>query len=86
MKIRNVLLVTLLLSLNGCKGKGPDVTICLLDPVNNTLECGRADKTTFTLLLKEIPEGQSYACLELSDMQKVITYAKQKCDVPKGRD
>lgn len=78
-----ILLCLLSVSSLSCKGKGPDVTVCLLDPVNNTLECGRPDKTQFTLLLKEIPESQSYACLELSDMQKVITYAKQKCDVPR---
>jgi hypothetical protein len=59
-------------SLTGCRGSGPSVTVCILDPAGGTLECGKPDGATFTLPLPLIPSDQTYVCLESNDAAALL--------------
>ena len=66
-------------SLSACKGSGPQITVCILDPVAQTLECGRPDDTKFTLSLSELTPESPYACMTIGDLQTLVAYVKEKC-------
>lgn len=70
------LLLFVSFSLAGCRGEGPEVTVCLLDPVNNSLQCGKADGTQFSL---PIVDGENYVCLSPDDFELLLNYAKKRC-------
>lgn len=59
-----------------CKGQGPLVTVCLLDPVANQLQCARANGSTNII---DLPDATNYVCLSPDDFQTLINYAKEKC-------
>lgn len=65
--------------LSACKGSGPQITVCILDPVAQTLECGRPDDTKFTLALSELNPESPYACMLTEDLQTLVAYVKEKC-------
>lgn len=66
------LFVICAVSLTACRGSGPAVTICILDPVGGTLECGRADGTEFSLPLPLIPTNQTFVCLDSDDARALL--------------
>jgi hypothetical protein len=76
LKLRLLFGVCSLLILVSCGGKGPKVTVCLLDSANQTLECSNADGQAFTLPLNS---AENYVCLSPGDTQKIVDYAKAKC-------
>jgi hypothetical protein len=64
------------LSLAGCRGNGPDLTICLLDPVNQELQCGRSDGTKIVVPL---PDATNYVCLSPDEFATLVNYMREKC-------
>lgn len=65
--------------LTGCRDSGPSVTICILDPERNALQCGLADGETYEL---PVELARDYACLSLSDLEVLLNYVKQRCKKP----
>lgn len=63
-------------SLIACRGDGPSVTVCLVDPVNNSLQCSDADGNVTEL---QIGDAGNYVCLSPSDFELVLNYAKKRC-------
>ena len=64
-------------SLSACRGAGPSVTVCILDPVGGTLECGAADGSKFTLPLELIPTNQTFVCLDSKDAKALLRYCQR---------
>lgn len=64
-------------ALVSCRGQGPAVTVCLLDPTSKTLQCGKPDGTGFELPIEEGLED--HACMTLADLQLLVDYAKRRC-------
>ncbi len=62
-----------LLALSGCRTSAPEITVCIVDPARNALQCGLADGTTF-----EVPfqDATHYACISFDDMQVLLNYVK----------
>jgi hypothetical protein len=73
------LFVVCSLVVSGCKKDGPEVTVCFLDVNAQTLECGRADGSKFSLPFSDIPPETNYACLTVDDWQALVTYVKERC-------
>jgi hypothetical protein len=67
--------VLCLASLTGCKG-GPQVTVCLIDYANNSLECARPDQSTFTL---PVDQANNYACMSPDDFERLLQWIKLSC-------
>lgn len=72
--MRQVLYLSLFLVFSSCAG--PKVTVCVLDPVNQALQCARPDDSRFTLLL---PQAENYVCLSPDDLKVLLDYAKTRC-------
>lgn len=73
------LFVVCSLVVSGCKKDGPEVTVCFLDVNAQTLECGKADGSKFSLPFADIPASTNYACLTVDDWQALLTYVKERC-------
>jgi hypothetical protein len=73
------LFVVCSLMVTGCRGQGPKVTVCILDPVAETLYCGDPDGNQSERPLAQLPPESQYACLTLDDLQLLLNYAKEKC-------
>jgi hypothetical protein len=71
-KILPWLFVICAVSLTACRGSGPSVTVCILDPAGGILECGKADGEKFSLPLPLIPSNQTYVCLESNDAAALL--------------
>lgn len=64
-----VLLLAAVLPLNaGCKA-GPDVTVCVLDPVNASLQCSDASGNATTL---PIESAENFVCFSPGDIEKLL--------------
>lgn len=74
--MRLVTLLLLSIGFSGCKNEGPRVTVCLLDPYYQTLECSDADGKQSTRL---IADSENYVCMSPDDFQTVVTYIKERC-------
>ena len=66
------LLMLLIASLVACK-HGPDITICLIDPVNNALQCSDASGQALTIPIKD---AENYISVSPDDFKKVLDYCK----------
>ena len=62
--------------LSSCRGDGPSVTVCLVDPVNNSLQCSDSDGNVTELQLRD---AENYVCLSPTDFELVLNYAKKRC-------
>lgn len=63
------LLVALLLAASVSCRHGVDVTVCVLDPEANGLECSSSGGPAFFLPL---PEAQNFVCMSPDDTEKVL--------------
>lgn len=68
------LALLLAFSLIGCAG--PKVTVCVLDPVNQNLQCFDSKTGKSSVLL--LKDAENYVCLSPSDEQAVLNYCKNK--------
>jgi hypothetical protein len=74
--MKSKLLLAISLSfLSACKGK-PEITICILDPVNNELQCSPPSGEGFSL---PITQAENYVCMSPDDTQALFNYIKAKC-------
>lgn len=74
--LRLLFLVSLLIALSSCRS-GPRVTVCVLDPVNSSLECSDPDGNGLTL---PIDQAENYVCFSPSDTEKLL----KACTKPGG--
>jgi hypothetical protein len=63
-------------SLVSCRGEGPAVTVCLIDSVNNSLQCSDADGNVTEL---PVADAGNYVCLSPDDFEILLNYAKKRC-------
>lgn len=64
------------LILIGCKHDGPKVTVCLLDPYYQTLECSDPEGNESSRL---IVDSENFVCMSPDDFQTVLTFMKERC-------
>ena len=77
MQLKRLLVLSVAFSvLASCGGKGPKVTVCLLDPERQELQCSDADGNESVVL---VSQATNYVCLSPTDAQKVVDYAKASC-------
>lgn len=69
------LLLTLLALSAGCK-QGPSLTVCLLNPQDQSLECADPEGQTFTLRLIQ---ADNYVCMAPQDFKTLLDWMKQRC-------
>lgn len=76
--MRHGLSLLLFVSFNllGCRGEGPDVIVCLIDSVNNSLQCSDSLGNVTEL---QLGEANNYVCLSPDDFELLLNYAKKKC-------
>lgn len=75
MKNAALLLISLFL-FAGCK-QGPSLTVCLLNPANQSLECADPEGRNFTLRLIQ---ADNYVCMAPEDFKTLLAWMKQRCD------
>lgn len=76
MPLLKLLLLLSAFSLASCRGNGPDLTVCLLDPERQELQCATADGVVTTLPL---PDATNYVCLSPNEFETLLNYMKKKC-------
>jgi len=69
--IKLLFFALVLIFLTGCK-HGPDVTICILDPANDALQCSK-DGVGFSMPFKN---ADNYFAVSPDDFKKVLDYCK----------
>ena len=72
--LSRILFVGLSLTLASC-GSGPKVTVCIVDSVNNGLQCVDAKDNTFFL---PMAQADNYVALPPNDMRTLIEYCGLK--------
>lgn len=70
-----LLLGVCLALLTGCKG-GPQITLCLLDAVSDTLECADPKQNVTTI---PIGQADNYVCMSPDDMEKLLQWMELRC-------
>lgn len=68
LRFRFLALLLASVSLTGCKD-GPRVTVCVLDPVNASLECSDPDGNGVTL---PIADAENFVCFSPEDLEKLV--------------
>lgn len=72
-----ILLVSFVLLVSACSG-GPRVTVCVVDAPNGNMQCHSSEGESSVL---PIIQADKYVCMSPSDMERLLEWAKKKCDL-----